>query len=226
MSIPMTEIPGDQRPRERLLALGPQALTDTELLAVLLRNGKVGASALDVSAKLLAEQGGLQRLANARPEELARMAGVGTVKAASLVAAFHLASRAREPVEPASDLHEAGEIAAVARPLFFGARTERLVVLVADARDRLRYRIVLAEGCIDQVPLPLREILNVVLRQDGRGFALAHNHPSGDPEPSWQDKRSSQVLMDAAATLGLRFLDHVVLAGEQWASAVTGATNR
>lgn len=225
MSVPMAELPGDQRPRERLLSLGAHALSDAELLAVLLRNGTVGASALEVAAGLLADQGGLSRLADAHPEELARMAGIGTVKASGLVAAFHLAARARAPVERSVELTEPGDVAAAARPLLHGSRTERLVVLVCDARNRLRYRFPLAHGAVDQVPLPLREILNLVLRKDGRAFAVAHNHPSGDPEPSWQDRRSSGVLMDAANTVGLRFLDHVVVAGEQWASALHEASS-
>lgn len=223
MSIPMTGLPADQRPRERLCGLGAQALTDAELLAVLLRNGTAGASAIDVAVELLAEAGGLHRLAEARPEELARRKGIGVAKATTLVAAFHLAARSRSPNEPDVPLDEPGAIAAAARPAFVGVRTERLVVLVCDARNRLRRRVPVAEGGIDKVPLPLREIMNVVLRSDGRGFALAHNHPSGDPEPSWQDRRSTEVLLTATRTVDLRFLDHIVVAGEEWASALTGA---
>lgn len=219
MSVPIAHLPTGQRPRERLAALGPAALTDGELLALLLRNGRRGESALEMAAELLAEHGGIAGLAVARPEELAMRSGIGAAKAASIIAAFHLANRARHDTTTATCLRGAADVARIAQPMFAGARVERLLVLVCDARNRLRQPVFVAEGAIDQVAVPVREILNTVLRHDGRAFALAHNHPSGDPSPSIDDRRASTLLIEAARTVGLRFLDHVVVAGEQWRSA-------
>ncbi|MEU8897005.1 DNA repair protein RadC [Nocardia sp. NPDC048505] len=219
MSVPIANLPFRQRPRERLLELGPQALSDGELLALLLGQGRRGASALELAAELLAEHGGLTGLAAARPEELARRTGIGVAKAATVIAAFHLGARARHHADTAVQLESASDVVGVARPLFAGARVERLLVLVCDAQNRVRRRVFVAEGAIDQVAIPIREILNTVLRHDGRAFALVHNHPSGDPEPSLDDRRATALLVDAAQTVGLRFLDHVVLAGEHWACA-------
>ncbi|WP_433578052.1 RadC family protein [Nocardia brasiliensis] len=219
MPVSLIDVPVEQRPRERLLALGPQALSDAELLALLLRHGRPGASALDLAVELLVEHGGLAELAAARPEELARRAGIGTAKAAALVAAFHLGSRARTGTATATRLTGASDVAAAARPLFTGARVERLLVLVCDAQNRLRRKVFVAEGAVDQVAVPVREILNTVLRHDGRAFAVVHNHPSGDAAPSLDDRRATTLLAEAARTVGLRFLDHVVIAGEEWASA-------
>ncbi|MEV6273748.1 DNA repair protein RadC [Nocardia sp. NPDC051832] len=219
MSVPIANLPSRQRPRERLLELGPHALSDSELLALLLGQGRRGASVLELAAELLAEHGGVAGLAGARPEELARRTGIGAAKAATIIAAFHLGARARHSVDTAVRLECAADVVGVARPLFAGARVERLLVLVCDAQNRLRRQVFVAEGAIDQVPIPVREILNTVLRHDGRAFALVHNHPSGDPDPSLDDRRATALLVDAANTVGLRFLDHVVLAGEHWTCA-------
>ncbi|MFI6363462.1 RadC family protein [Nocardia sp. NPDC050630] len=219
MSVPIAKLPFDQRPRERLLTLGPHALSDSELLAVLLRQGRRGESALDMAAELIAEHGGIAGLAAARPEELSRRAGVGEAKAAAIIAAFHLATRARSSPENAPRLDAAADVVRVALPLFAGARVERLLVLVCDAQNRLRHKVFVAEGAIDQVAVPVREILNTVLRHDGRAFAVVHNHPSGDPVPSFDDRRATSLLIESARIVGLRFLDHVVIAGQGWASA-------
>ncbi|MEV6338953.1 DNA repair protein RadC [Nocardia vinacea] len=219
MSVPIAKLPSGQRPRERLLTLGPHALSDSELLAVLLRQGRRGESALDMAAELIAEHGGIAGLAAARPEELSRRAGVGEAKAATIIAAFHLATRARNSPETAPRLDDAADVVRVVLPLFAGARVERLLVLVCDAQNRLRHKVFVAEGAIDQVAVPVREILNTVLRHDGRAFAVVHNHPSGDPVPSFDDRRATTLLIESARTVGLRFLDHVVIAGEGWASA-------
>ena len=216
MSVPITDLPIAQRPRERLAALGPQALNDGELLALLLGQGRRGESAVDLAVGLLVEFGGAAGLATARPEELVRQCGVGAAKAAAITAAFHLAARARTGPQCGEPLLGAQDVVRSATPLFAGARVERLLVLICDARNRPRQRIFVAEGAVDEVAVPVREILNTVLRHDGRAFALAHNHPSGDPTPSVHDRRATSLLSTAADAVGLRFLDHVVIAGERW----------
>ncbi|MGN2641481.1 RadC family protein [Nocardia takedensis] len=219
MSVPIAHLPSGQRPRERLLTLGPQVLSDLELLALLLGQGRPGASALDLAAELLAEHGGIAGVAAARPEELARHRGVGHAKAALISAAFQLGARARHAGQRAPRLERAADVVAVAAPLFAGVRVERLLVLVCDAGHRLRHTVFVAEGAIDRVAVPVREILNAVLRHDGRAFAVAHNHPSGDPAPSREDRAASALLRSAAGTVGLRFLEHVVVAGDRWSVA-------
>jgi DNA repair protein RadC len=219
MTVPIADLPYGQRPRERMRMLGAEALSDRELLALLLRHGRSGESALDMASGLIAAYGGLSQLARARPEELARRPGVGAAKAASVVAAFCLARRSADPVDAAPELCGASGVAAAARPLLADARRERVVVLVCDARNRLRHRVVAAEGAIDKTAVSVREVLNAVLRHDGRAFAVAHNHPSGDPSPSLADRRATTALMTAARTVGLRFLDHVIVAGDDWARA-------
>lgn len=210
----MGSLPPHERPRERILACGPEALTERELIALVLRNGTNGKSALDLAAGLLAEYGSVQALASARPEELATRSGVGPAKAAALVAAFQLGRRGGryDPVQ----LRSPEAVAEVARAALDGARRERLIVLVCDASNRLMRTVTVSEGSVDRSLVPVREILNAVLRHDGRAFALAHNHPGGSAEPSEADRQSTKAVKAAASVTGLRFLGHVVVTADEW----------
>ena len=215
----MAAIPTPQRPRERLLTLGPESLADAELLAVLLGTGRRGRSALDLGHELLAEYGGPSALAGALPAELARRAGIGPVKAARVVAAFGLARRMSPPV-PRIQLRDNAAIAAAVRPWLVDARRERLVVVVCDTALRVRRAFVVTEGASDRCLVPVREILTAVLLHDGAGFAVAHNHPSGDVRPSDADEEVTAALQVAAEAVGLDFLGHLVIGGDRWASCV------
>jgi DNA repair protein RadC len=165
----MAMLPPQERPRERLLARGADSLTERELLALVLRSGTRGASALDVAGALLAEYGGLRALTTARPEELAARSGIGVAKAAALVAAFQLARRVADQ-DVAVVLRGPADVAHAARVELDGLRRERVLVLVCDAANRLRRTVVVSEGSIDRSMLPVREILNAVLRHDRAGF--------------------------------------------------------
>lgn len=216
MTVLMAAIPRHERPRERLLARGVDVLTERELLALVLRNGTYGSSALDLADDLLAEYGSMDALATARPEELERRPGVGPAKAAALVAAFNLGKRVggNHPERPV--LRRPEDVARIAMRELRGARRERVLVLVCDGRNQLRQVATVSEGAVDRSLMPVREVLNAVLRNDGRAFALAHNHPDGDPEPSEADRRATLEVAAAARIAGLRFLGHVVLAGTDW----------
>lgn len=218
MSTRMREVAEHDRPRERLLRVGTGGLSDAELVAVQLGSGRAGASAIDVARELLAEWGGVAGLARARPEELARVPGVGPAKAARLASAFGLASRLEVP-DATVRLRRSADVAEAAMRMLAGARTEQVAVLVADGSQRLRRAEVVAVGSATACPVPVREIVSTVLRHDGVAFAVAHNHPGGDPEPSPADLAATTALREAARATGLRFLDHVVVAGAIWCSA-------
>lgn len=221
MPVPMADVPLHERPRERLIARGIDALSERELLALVLRNGLRGQSALDLASSLLAEYGSLTTLSLARPEELARRSGVGEAKAAAVVAAFQLGRLAATAVAEDIRLQRPDDVFQAVRSHLAGQRRERVVVLICDAGNHLRRTEIVATGSIDRAPLPVREILNCVLRYDGRAFAVAHNHPSGDPAPSGDDVRATRDLRTAANTVGLRFLDHIVVSGQLWTSVAT-----
>ena len=218
MTVKMMDVPVNDRPRERLLRQGVAALSDAELVAVLLGSGHAGASALEVAQRLLAQWGGVAGLTSARPEELSRATGVGPAKAARLTTAFGLAARgggttARPVISNSEDI--AREAAAV----IGNSRTEQVAVLVTDGASRLKRTEIVASGSAKSCPVPIREIVATVLRHDGVAFAVAHNHPGGDPTPTPADAKATDALREAAGIVGLRFLDHVVLGGGDWRAA-------
>jgi len=214
MSISPRTLAGDQ-PCERLLRLGAGALSDAELVALVAGIEAHGRNGVAVGHELILECGGLRRLAAAFPEELTRSWGIGPTRAARLIAAFELAARAT--VAPTTRVVDsAAAIAELVSPVLARERREKVVVLVADAANRVLRVAPVATGGLDSSPLPVREVLQAVLRYDGRAFALAHNHPSGDPTPSRHDLEATAHLSRAADAVGLRFLDHVVVAGSSW----------
>ncbi|HUY50937.1 MAG TPA: DNA repair protein RadC [Streptosporangiaceae bacterium] len=209
-------MPERDRPRERPRAIRVGALSERELIALVLRNGRTGESAVDLASTLLAAFGGLSGLAQALPEELAQIPGVGPAKSASLVAALRLGALAGRVIRPA--LKSSADIVRVAAEHLDGLRRERVIVLVCDSANRLIQVVTVSEGSMDRSLVPVREILNAVLRHDGRALALAHNHPSGDPTPSEADRRATAEVGAAAKTVGIRFLAHSVVASHKWSS--------
>lgn len=220
----MADVPARDRPRERLLRLGPEALSEQELVALVLGSGRRGENAVALAAELIAEFGGSAGLARARPEELTRRSGVGPARAAALVAALRLGRLAALDGDDAPVLRRAEDVAAIALRELHGLRRERVLVLVCDAGNRLRRVVPVTEGDVDRAAFPVRAILNAVLRHDGRAFALAHNHPSGDPTPSTADVLVTNELRTAAGAVGLRLLDHVVVGAHSWRRALRSET--
>jgi DNA repair protein RadC len=210
----MSDVPASDRPRERLAEQGAEALGDRELLTLLLSTGVRGRGAHEVAETLLNQFGSVAAIGRATVAELSAVPGVGTAKASSLVAGFELARRAS--AERPQRLHATADIAGVAAPLLRGLPRERLIVISCDAALRVLGTDRISDGGTDQTLFPLREIIVAVLRRDGRSFALAHNHPSGDATPSPEDMLSTQEAAEAAAVTGLCFLDHVIVTDTAW----------
>lgn len=209
--------PSQDRPRERLSRVGADALSDAELVAIQLGSGSTGENALALAQRLLAEFGGVSGLARAEVDELARHRGVGPAKACRLVSAFALAARTHGSVL-GLPLRTSADIAAVAGPLIGRSRVEKVVLLVADSQHRLSRMLVVAQGGATGCSVPVRELLSLVLRHDGVAFAVAHNHPSGTPDPSLEDRRVTARLQAGANEVGVKLLDHVIIAGQDWRS--------
>jgi DNA repair protein RadC len=212
----MSQVPASDRPRERLAASGAEALGDRELLALLLSTGIRGKGAHEVAECLLDRFGSVAAIGRATVAELSAVAGIGTAKASGLVAGFELARRGVAGADRPSRLRATGDIAAVADPLLRGRDRERLIVISCDAALRVLGTDRISEGGGDQTLFPQREIIVAVLRRDGRSFALAHNHPSGDTTPSAEDLSATQSAAEAAAVTGLCFLDHVIITETAW----------
>ncbi|MPZ25080.1 MAG: DNA repair protein RadC [Micromonosporaceae bacterium] len=217
------DLPRSERPRERLAASGASALAERELLAVLLGTGGArGVGAHDLAERLLARFGSVAALARAHPADLAGVSGIGPAKAAALVAAFELARRGTVVADRPLAINNALDVVTAAGPLLRGRARERLIVVLCDHANRVLGCDVISEGSADRALLPVREVVVAVLRRDGKAFALAHNHPSGDPTPSGEDIDATWQVREAAAAVGLRFLDHVVVTDTDWRRVLAG----
>ena len=210
-SLKIHELPEQERPREKLAAHGAAALSDSELIAILLRTGIPGANAVDIGRQLILHFGSLAALSRASLIELAKIKGVGRTKAVQLAAAFGLASRlAREsltdiPLDTPARIFEL--LGAEMRQL--GKESLRVVLL--DSKLRLLRVEQVSLGNLNECLAHPREILRPAILHNAHAFILVHNHPSGDPAPSDADRRVTIRLADAARILQVNFFDHVIV---------------
>jgi DNA repair protein RadC len=214
----MQDVPARDRPRERLLTRGAEALSDRELLALLLGAGLPGQDAVELAGRLITRHGGLYELSRLPAHELAAgLAGIGPAKAARVAAAFQLGRRAAPPSPSAQQrVRGSADVATVAAPFLHGLRHERVVVVICDSAGTVIRTSVLTEGASDRSLLPVRDVLALVLSAGGASFGVAHNHPTGRTDPSEADRRTTTRLAAGAEAVGLRFLDHVVVTDGGW----------
>lgn len=211
----ITDWPEGERPRERLLAHGPGALSDAELLAIYLRVGVRGKSAVDLARDLLQRfDGRLGTLAEASLGELASVSGIGMAKAAQLKASFELARRALSEEMSARDMFASpGQVRDWLRLKLSGRPQEIFMVLWLDAQNRLLKAEELFTGTLTQTSVYPREVVKAALAHNAAAAILAHNHPSGVAEPSKADELLTQSLKAALAMVDVKVLDHFIVAG-------------
>jgi DNA repair protein RadC len=214
------------RPRERLVRLGPRALLDAELIELLIGTGTKGAPAPAVAAALLAESGSLAALATWDTHDFARVHGFGPAKAAELAAAMELARRIRERAhDPGEKLDAPAKVWARLEPFAAGLSVEKCWVLCLNRRNRLLALHEVSSGTATSSLLHPREVFRQALKHAASAAIVAHNHPSGDPTPSPADRAVTRQLVDAGRVVGVELLDHVVIgrpesdpAGKGWFS--------
>ena len=201
------------RPRERLEALGPEVLSDAELLALLLRTGSRGSDALAVASQLLAGHGGLAGLARAGARELAGAPGVGPAKSATLRASLELGRRLAARRLPAgSAIRSPADVFRHFHPRLRDAAHECFLVVLLDGRHRVMRQELISQGTLTASLVHPREVFRPALRAAAAALVLVHNHPSGDPTPSREDHEVTCRLVRAGEILGVPVLDHVVVA--------------
>ena len=212
----ISDLPLEERPRERLARLGAAALSGEELLALLLGSGLRGESALDSARRLLAAHGGLAGLAGLSGAELRRERGIKTARASVLLAALEIGRRlAAEALSGRDLLNEPSLVKEYLRRARGDGTQERTGVLYLNARNRLlKDDPEIYRGTLDRAVVEPREILKRALLSNAAGLILYHNHPSGDPSPSREDREFTRRLSAAAESVGLRLLDHVVVGRE------------
>jgi DNA repair protein RadC len=218
---PATRHPAD-RPRERLWSLGAPALATTELLALLLGTGAAEQDALTLAAELLGRAGGsLRELRSRPPAELTRTRGIGPAKGARLLAALELAARLVEERRPALPrVRDPADVAALLGPRLRDLPVEEFHVLVLDSQSRVRRDVLVSRGLLNSALVHPREVFRAAIAEAAAGIILAHNHPSGDPTPSPEDRSATRQLVEAGRLLDLPVYDHVIVAGDRFLSFV------
>lgn len=210
-TVTIHELPEQERPREKLANLGAENLTDTELIAIILRTGMKGVSAIDLGRALLQRYGSLGALSRCNVKELAKIKGVGPTKAVQLAAAFGLATRVareklvKQKVDSPELVYEL--LGAELRSL----SKESLRVILLDTKYQLMRVEEISRGSLNESVAHPREIFQPALTYSAYAFILAHNHPSGDPSPSEADRRLTVRLHEAARLLQIQMLDHVII---------------
>ena len=210
--IRIKDLPQGDRPRERLAALGADALRTAELIAILLRTGLKGISAIEVADNLLRKFGTLDRLAGASLDELRGVKGIGRDKAVALQAAFTLARRmARELRTDSPVLDNPENIARLLREENRAYDVEHFQVLLLNARKKLIRLEHISEGLVDTLLVHPREVFKSAIAANACYVVLAHNHPSGDPTPSDQDVKVTRDLVRAGRLLQIEVIDHIII---------------
>jgi DNA repair protein RadC len=209
----MKDLPADLRPREKLLARGPAALADAELLALLLRTGLAGRGVLQLAQDLLDQFGGLSGLLAAEPEALKRVKGLGPAKRAELAAVMEIARRTLSARLAATPVFESPQsVKDYLQLQLAGKPHEVFAVLFLDAQHRLVAFEEMFRGTLSQTSVYPREVVKRALALNAGAAILAHNHPSGVAEPSRADEALTQALKSALALIDVRVLDHMVVA--------------
>jgi len=201
-----------QLPREKMYLHGVQSLSSVELLALILGTGTARMHVMEVASQLLAGFGSLENIARQSPQELtARTAGIGSSKAVRLLAALELGIRALQETHEKVPLSSPLKVYEYLHPGMFHLVQEKACVLIVDTRLCLIKCHDISLGSLNQAIVHPRDVLKPVIQNSGYGFFLAHNHPSGDPAPSEADKSITERIAQAAKTMDLTFLDHIII---------------
>jgi DNA repair protein RadC len=211
--------PEAERPRERLLKHGPDALSDAHLLAILLRVGRQDASAVDVAMDILHELQGVAGLVHCGLDELCMIPGVGPAKAAQLKAALELGRRAiAAPLSTGVRIVSSADLFKHFHPRVRNLRHEVFTIVLLDAKNTIIREATVSEGTLTHSLVHPREVFQLAIRESAAALILLHNHPSGDPTPSQEDRLLTSRLIAAGHLLGIRVLDHVVLGDGRYVS--------
>ena len=212
----MQDMPESERPREKLMRLGPEALTDAELIAVFLGTGTVGLNAVAVGQSLLERYRTLTAIGKLTWQDLTEQRGIGEVKGLILAAAFDLGRRLAEEQWDNLPMDKPEHIAAYLGPSMRLEPAEVLKVVLLSVRCTLLGVEEITRGTLTETSAHPREVLLPVIRRRAWGFILVHNHPGGDPSPSAADRSFTRRLVEGAQLLQINFLDHIII-GQQTA---------
>ena len=208
-----------ERPRERLLTLGPQALSSAELIAILLRTGVPGENAVQVGQRLLHTFNGIAGLHRASVQELQRQHGLGEAKAAQIKAAIELGRRLTlESPEERPAVNSPADAAALVSYEMSALEQEHLRVILLDIRNRVLDIVEVYHGSVNSSQVRVGEVFKEAVRRNAPALIVVHNHPSGDPTPSPDDVAVTRAMLQAGKLLDVDLLDHLVIGDGRWVS--------
>ncbi len=211
-------LPEELRPRERLQKQGVQALSDAELLAILLRTGNRQDNVIILATKLL-QRHSLASLSRARLADLQRVSGVGPAKACQIAACFELARRVQtDREEKIIVINSPKDVVAVAEADLAHLQQEHCVGIYLDTRHRVLKQETIFIGTLNASVIHPREILRIGISEGAAAFILVHNHPSGDPSPSEEDLEVTTQLQEAGKVVGIELLDHIIIGKKEYYS--------
>ena len=204
----------EERPRERLAKFGAKALTDAELIALMLGSGLRGRTAIGVAADLLNQCGGLRGLQRQSSKTLTQYKGLGPARASVLAACFELAERTSlSELKARPSIEHPSQIADYCRVLLTNKSVEHCVAVLLDVQNQVIDCKILSCGTLTEAAVYPREVVKLALEYHASSLILAHNHPSGTPEPSPGDITMTQTLAEALALVDVTLLDHIIVAG-------------
>lgn len=225
MSLPLRELPVQDRPREKLLRLGPEGLTDAELVAILLRTGIQGRSAIDLAHDLLhhcekkSPGAGLRYLLQLRDEDLRQVVkGIGDAKLSQILAALQLGLRAGSSSLRRVDLSNPRAVFEYLSPRMSRLDHEQFQVILLNAKNQVLDLESISSGTLTASLVHPREIFKPAIRRSAHAIILAHNHPSGDPTPSREDREVTLRLVQAGKLIGIEVLDHLIVGDGRYTS--------
>jgi DNA repair protein RadC len=211
--------PEDERPREKLLSRGVDALSDAELLAILIRSGTGSYTAVDLGKSIIAKYRTLRTVSTLTAGELMRVDGIGQAKAVELLAAFEIGRRVQKPSEETKlVIHSPEDVAKVMSPRLRERATEAFFVLLLDSMNGLKKEIELSTGTLNASLVHPREVFKEAIDHRAASVIVVHNHPSGNREPSREDIEITRQLVETGKVIGIPLHDHVIIAGDSYTS--------
>lgn len=212
-------LPEELRPRERLFRKGAATLSDSELLAILIRSGTFSASALDLAAYLITRFGGLRGLLDVSLEELCKVNGIGLAKATQIKAALEVGRRvAAAPAAARPVIRSPEEVAALVMEEMRYLDREHFNVLILNTKNQVLAIENISIGTLNSSSVHPRELFKAAVKKSAASLILVHNHPSGDPTPSQQDLDLTKRLMEAGEVIGINILDHIIIGDNKYTS--------
>ena len=217
----INDLPKSDRPREKLVAKGAENLKDSELLAILLRTGKAGKNVIEIASQILAKHS-KKRLLQMTYQDLVKIGGIDSAKATTLLAAFELAKRALEVDDSSLPVISTPKDAVAQLTELRHNKKEHFVVLYLNARNQLIHKETVSVGTLTANLVHPREVFEPALKHSAANVMIAHNHPSGDPEPSEDDLITTKQMTEAGKILDIEVIDHIIVTNNTYFSFKDG----